>query len=175
VPPLSTNIISIEDGHQVGTTHWPDGDTTTGGQGQPLAGIACNATSQVYHVHSHLSIYLDGQALAVPASIGIVELSPTTHCDYLLHTHDRTGIIHVEAPAPATFTLGQFFAIWGEPLSLTNVAGNPGLPVVVYVTDNNVTSQYSGDPANIELTAHREITIQIGSPMAEIPSYTWID
>jgi hypothetical protein len=47
--------------------------------------------------------------------------------------------------------------------------------VVVYVTDNNVTSQYSGDPANIELTAHREITIQIGSPIAEIPSYTWID
>jgi hypothetical protein len=126
-------------------------------------------------VHSHLSIYLNGEALAIPALIGIVDTSPTAHCDYLVHTHDRTGIIHVEAPAPALFTLGQFFSIWGQPLSLTDVAGNPGLPVTVYITDNNVTSQYTGDPVAIELTAHREITIQIGTPITEIPSYTWID
>ncbi len=124
-------------------------------------------------MHAHLSIYLNGEALAVPSHIGIVETSPTSHCNYSTHTHNRTGILHVEAPAPGTFTLGQIFAIWGQPLSYTDIAGNPGVPVVVYVTDNNVVSQYTGDLAAIELLSHREITIQLGTPITEIPSYTW--
>ncbi|MGC3979733.1 MAG: hypothetical protein QM808_00555 [Steroidobacteraceae bacterium] len=124
-------------------------------------------------MHSHLSIYLNGEALAVPASIGIVQ--PPTNCTYPLHTHNATGIIHVEAPAAALFTLGQLFAIWGQPLSPTDVGGNPGLPVVIYLTNNNVVSQYTGNFADIELTSHREITIQIGTTITEIPRYTWTD
>ena len=124
-------------------------------------------------MHAHLSIYLNGQGLAVPANVGIVQTSPTSHCNYAVHTHDNSGIIHVEAPAAATFTLGQFFALWGQPLSLTDIAGNPGVPVVVYVTDNNQVMQYTGDLAAIELLSHREITIQLGTPISEIPYYTW--
>ncbi|HEX2583900.1 MAG TPA: hypothetical protein VHL14_02120 [Steroidobacteraceae bacterium] len=171
--PLSTTAISLDDRHQVGDSHWPDGDTADGGQGQPIAGLQCNVTSEAYHVHAHLSIYLNGQALAVPATIGIVQTSPTSHCNYAVHTHDSSGIIHVEAPAAATFTLGQLFALWGQPLSFNDVAGNPGVPVVVYVTDNNVVTQYTGDLAAIELSSHREITIQLGTAITEIPNYTW--
>ena len=32
---------------------------------------------------------------------------------------------------------------------------------------------YDGDPAAIELTSHRLITIQIGTPLTEIPNFTW--
>jgi len=130
-------------------------------------------TSQAYHVHTHLSIYLNGQALAVPSHIGIVDTSPTSHCNYTTHTHDLTGVVHVEAPVAGTYTLGQFFAIWGQPLSYTDVAGNPGVPVVVYVTDNSVVTEYSGDLTAIELLSHREITIQLGTPISEIQRYTW--
>jgi len=130
-------------------------------------------TSEAYHVHSHLSIFLNGEQLAVPGQIGIVEPSPTTQCNYVTHTHDTSGIVHVEAPAQGTFTLGQFFAIWGQPLSYSDVAGNPGVPVVVYVTDNNVVTQYTGDLSAIELLSHREITIQLGTPITYIPYYTW--
>ena len=56
-------------------------------------------------------------------------------CDYPLHTHDTSGKIHVEADAPSTFTLGQLFAIWGQPLSYSNIAGIIGSPVVVYIND----------------------------------------
>jgi hypothetical protein len=135
-------------------------------------GLQCNVTSEAYHVHSHLSIYLNGEALAVPANIGIVDTA-SAHCDYSTHTHNMTGILHVEAPAAGLFTLGQVFAIWGQSLTYTDVAGNPGLPVVVYITDNNVVSQYTGDLAMIELLSHREITIQIGTPIAEIPRFNW--
>ena len=34
-----------------------------------------------------------------------------------MHTHASDGIIHMEAPKQMTFTLGEFFDIWGEKLS----------------------------------------------------------
>jgi hypothetical protein len=47
----------------------------------------------------------------VPANIGIDE-----QAGYLtsLHTHDATGIIHVESPTRRSFNLGDFFDVWGS-------------------------------------------------------------
>ena len=72
------------------------------------------------------------------------------------------------------FTLGEFFAIWNRPLEPDNVAGLTGKPIVVYVTDNNgVVTLATGDWKEIELLSHREITIQVGTPIAHILNYTW--
>lgn len=173
-PPLAATAVSIDDGHQIGVNHWPSSDTSTGGLGQPVDGLSCGDMVENYHVHTHLSIFLNGEALAVPAQLGIVELSATEDCHYNIHTHDKTGKLHVEAPAPGTFTLGQFFNIWGQPLERDNVGGLVGLPVVVYVTDDGVVSEYTGDMTAIELTSHRLITIQIGTPaITEVPNITW--
>jgi hypothetical protein len=173
VPPLSSTIIEISDGHTVGTAHWDAGDTATGGQGGTIAGMDCIINPpDTYHVHSHVSVFLDGTQLAVPQYVGGVEQSGT-HCFYPLHTHDQSGKIHVEAPAPGTFTLGQLFTIWGQPLESTNVAGLTGKPIRVFVTDAGVVTESTSDWANIELTTHREITFQVGSDIAEIPNYSW--
>jgi hypothetical protein len=40
---------------------------------------------------------------------------------YWIHTHDSTGWIHVEAPRKIRATLGQFFDVWGQPLSREKV------------------------------------------------------
>jgi hypothetical protein len=174
VPPLSATVVSL-DGQTVGLAHWPDGNTSSGAQGQTVGSLECLATMpETYHVHTHLSIFLNGQALAIPADLGIVDQSPTTRCFYALHTHDKSGKIHVEAAAPATFTLGQLFAIWGQPLESTNVAGLTGMPVTIYVTDNNgVVTEATANWRDIELLSHREITIQVGTPVTEIPNFTW--
>jgi len=177
VPPLSPVVIDLNDNHRVGIKQWPDGDTDVGAHGEVVDGLECfpgEHPSQNYHVHSHLSIFLDGVGLSVPADIGIVQLTPTTECSYTTHTHDHSGKLHIEAAAPATFTLGTFFKIWGEPLGPDNVAGLTGKPIVVYVTDNNgVVTEATGDWHAIELISHREITIQVGTPITEIPNYTW--
>jgi len=174
VPPQAATAVDLDDNHQVGTTHWVDGDTADGGQGGTTAGLNCNVnTDETYHVHSHLSIFLNGEALAVPGHIGIVKQSDGNDCFYSLHTHDSSGKLHVEAPAEGMFTLGQVFTIWGEPLSDTNVAGLTGMPVVVYVTDNGTVTQVDSDWDKIELKSHREITIQVGTPITEIPNFTW--
>ena len=174
VPPLDPNVVSLDDHTQVGVTHWPNGDTPDGGQGSPVDGLACVPTAPTaYHVHAHLSIFLNGQALAVPSSVGIVQQAPTTECHYPLHTHDASGVLHAHAGAETFFTLGQFFRIWGQPLQRDNVAGLVGLPVVVYATDAGVVREYTGELAALQLLTHREITIQVGTPVAAIPNFTW--
>ncbi len=76
--------------------------------------------------------------------------------------------------AAATFTLGQFFQIWGQQLTSTNVAGVTGLPVEVYITDNGTSTKVEeADWANIELKDKRLITIELGTPLTEIPNFTW--
>jgi len=171
--------------------HWAAGDTATGGQGQTVDGVECfPAMHEEFHVHTHLAIILNGETsplpfaqndpavLAIPAELGIPKLADgtTRKCIYSLHTHDSTGIIHVEAPVPGTFTLGQFFDIWGEPLTPTNVAGLVGMPIVVYLTESDGTTTIVPDHwQDIELTSHRLITIQVGSPIKEIPNFEWTD
>jgi len=130
---------------------------------------------ETYHVHAHVSFFLNGTQLAMPDGIGNVSPRPGTDCYYPLHTHDHTGRVHVEAEVEGLFTLGQFFAIWGQPLEPMNVAGHPGIPVVIYIVapDGKSASRYEGDFHAIELASRSGIVIQIGTTIAEIPRYTW--
>lgn len=173
VPPLSSVIQDLEDEPQIGVKNWPDGNSANGGQGAPVGGIECLLNMPTaYHVHSHLTIYLDGVAQAIPQLVGVHYQEPS-RCFYNIHTHDYSGKIHVEFPAPGTYTLGQFFDIWGQPLQADNVAGITGKPIVVYSTDNATVTPIADNWRSIELTSHKEITIVIGTPIAEIPNYTW--
>lgn len=126
-----------------------------------------------YHVHTHVSIFLDGVALAFPADIGIAPPQASGRRFYAIHTHDLSGKFHVEAPAPDTLTLGQLFAIWRQPLETTNVAGLTGRPIVVYSTEQGAVTRVTGNWQDIELTSHKEITIQVGAPITEIPNFAW--
>lgn len=147
-----------------------------GGQGQAMGTMQCLASQPVaYHVHTHLSIFLNGEQLAIPSRVGFVTGSSSANdCHYPLHTHDATGMIHVHGTAPALFTLGQFFTTWGQSLTGTDIAGLTGMPVRVFVTDNGVATENTGDWTQIELSSHREITIQVGTDITAIPSYTWV-
>jgi hypothetical protein len=170
-PPFDSTPITLAYGGTVGNRYWPDGDTATGGtNGQTIDGIICAAgMAQTYHVHAHIAIFKDGQSLALPSHIGI----PAT-CNYETHTHDNTGIVHMETPTVKNFTLGKFFDLWGEPLTLTNVAGVQG-PVVAFINDNGDVRRYMGPLGDIELTSHRSITLQVGTSIPTIPTYTWYD
>jgi len=177
LPPLSPTVIDLTNNPRVGVPHWRDRDPATMPHGETIDGLECYPgidPPTTYHVHAHLSIYLDNVSLSIPEDVGVVKLTPTTQCVYSLHTHNHSGKLHIEGPAPVTFTLGQFFDIWGQPLQADNVAGLTGKPVVVYVTDHNgVVTEVTGNWRDIELISHREITIQVGETLTEIPNYDW--
>jgi len=82
------------------------------------------AGTERFHIHALLRIYVDGILTPVPKNIGIYE---PRHIEGSLHTHDETGIVHMESTHPHRFTLGDFFAVWGVKLGPDRVGGLTGL------------------------------------------------
>jgi hypothetical protein len=76
-----------------------------------------------FHIHAMLHIYVDGLLRPLPADIG---LDPAKGVESSMHTHDGTGIIHMEAPHPYSYTLGDFFSVWGVKLGPAQVGGLKG-------------------------------------------------
>jgi hypothetical protein len=161
-------------------------------KGDTIAGIKCDVGEQGNtHFHTHLDLYVNGQPVQVDPNVGRQDPA----CFYWLHTHDVDGVIHVEAPSNGTYTVGQFFQIWGKPLSATNLMGNKvdathQLTIYVYTPDNSTLQQdsqgnitvtppsdlkpYTGDPAKIQLQPHELIVIEYGTPVVPPQPYTFI-
>jgi hypothetical protein len=146
----------------------------TGSDGQPVDGIQCNAGEQVaYHIHARLTVFDDGKARQIPYGIGIApprEVQQTSsgpfvaagRCFYWLHTHAADGIIHVESPTKRTYTLGNFFDVWHEPLSPSRVG-----PLTGHVTAYFNGTVYAGNLRAIPLQPHAQIQLDIGQPLVK--------
>jgi hypothetical protein len=174
--PAFSAPIPIAIGQPIGAATYTAGDSTVGGQGQTVQGVACDASIPTQHIHAHLTIIANGVQRAIPLAVGVPGAEVISNfvvdgrCFYWLHTHDATGIVHVEAPVSTAFTLGEFFAVWGEPLTRTNVGGFEGA-VVAYVD----STRYDGDLSSLAFKERQQITLIIGTipdtiPVYEIPS-----
>lgn len=144
-------------------------DTANGASGKTVDGISSASSEQLaFHIHSHLQIYVDGKQKLVPYGIGIVpplalqssggsSFAEGGKAIYWLHTHDESGIVHIESPIKRTFTLGNFFDIWGQKLNNGQVGPAKG-NVTAFVNGKKV----SGDPAKIHLGVHKVIQLDVG-------------
>jgi hypothetical protein len=140
--------------------------------GERIDGIDCQAGEQVlFHIHAHLTIFVRGTARRVPAGIGIAppyEVAATPRgafvaggsCFMWLHTHAVDGIVHTESPVERTYTLGEFFDIWGQPLDREHLG--PARGPVTALFDGRV---FTGDPREIPLLAHAQIQLEVGRPL----------
>jgi hypothetical protein len=140
---------------------------------------ALTEEGQVVHIHQHLDLFVDGEAVPVAADIGIAAdssfISP-------LHTHQPQpgeppdGILHVESPTETSYTLGQFFAVWGVRLDAECIGGScsgDGKQLRTWVDGEPV----AGDPTRIILAEHQQIVIAYGTE-AQMPkdvpaTYDW--
>jgi hypothetical protein len=140
--------------------------------GKSVDGIACGASEQlVFHIHAHLTIFVAGAPRAVPFGVGIappLQVLRTAHGLYaaggnrfsFLHTHAADGIIHVESPVERTYTLGEFFDVWEQPLGRGRVGSATGR-VTTFVGGR----RYLGDPRAVPLVVHAQIQLDIGRPI----------
>jgi hypothetical protein len=141
-----------------------------------------------FHVHAHLDVFVNGEAVEVPGGIGINIDDPAVKtlessagpayggidppceepCISPLHTHGPDGVLHTESAVDDPNTLGQFFTEWGVALTDECVGGycEPEAPIQVFV-DGELNQ---GDPAQIQLVDGLEIAIVIGSPPDDVPS-----
>jgi hypothetical protein len=112
-----------------------------------------------YHVHAAVRLYVNGRQIPVPANIGI---EPGGESMASLHTHDSSGVIHIEASEKYPFTLGQLFTIWGVKFTNTQLGS--------YVTGGgNVLAAYANgqavpNPVGYVLNPHDDIVVAYGKP-----------
>ncbi|MFI5283028.1 MAG: hypothetical protein ACHQ0J_07855 [Candidatus Dormibacterales bacterium] len=151
---------------------------------QPTAGIPCDQLEQTQvHYHAALQIVDQGTALIPPTDLG-----RTAGCLYWLHMHTgEPGIIHIEAPADRSFTLGDFFAVWSawsgrnqllDARHVSDVMLTPAQSLVAYVDlgDGSGATVYSGDPKSIPLRSREVITLEIAPPVVNPPpTFAWPD
>lgn len=99
-------------------------------------------SSEPFHLHPFLRINILGNDYPIPANIGI-----GPNCTKPLHTHSgynpASGFvqIHVEGPVARDFSLGDFFYVWGQPFSSTQILSN------VDDGTNHVTMRVDGNPS----------------------------
>ncbi|HEU5349688.1 MAG TPA: hypothetical protein VFU63_13835 [Ktedonobacterales bacterium] len=160
--------------------------------GQVVAGMECTNSEQlVFHIHSYLEIYADGKPVTVPPGVGIVAPAGSGEsalgsdglktCIYPLHVHDtEPNVVHIESPIKKTYTLGNFFEIWGQPLSATQVMGHKAdssHTLVFEVFDaSGKRTQVTSDPRSIALAEHETVVILYNSPDVQAKPFTrWSD
>jgi hypothetical protein len=158
--PKSNQLIGL----QTGPAPWNTGLENLPDRLGPLGLHQLTNEGQVIHIHQHLDIFVNGKHEPVPANIGIYDGQFLTE----LHTHDGTGIMHVESPTRRRFDLGQFFGVWGVRLNGDCVGGycQHVTPWRVYVNGR----LYGGNPEALELKEHEEIAFVIGTPPRKIPA-----
>jgi hypothetical protein len=138
--------------------------------GKVIAGLHCDASEQLnYHQHAHIEFLIAGQPVALPAFVGY---NYNHACLYWVHTHNTSGVIHIESPSPTTPTLGDFFDVWHQPLSRNGFwtySVKPGQSMKVFVNKK----LYVGNPRDIGLHRHTLITIEIGPPFKPPAGYAF--
>ena len=131
----------------------------------PINGVTCDRMEQGgYHIHVHLSIYVNGHQVAVPKGIGI---AADGRCFYWLHTHTSDGLIHIEAPAKLHNTaLDDFLTIWHDGF------GKLGFPAIlnqqtgwkIYVNGRPFPGPVTSPlHTEVPLVSHDVITLEYGS------------
>lgn len=163
-----------------------------------------------YHIHAFLGIFYNGKQIAIPDGLGVAApqgdatyngpggpipnwtnyaydpSDPTEPgCFYQIHSHDASGVIHVEAYDPThikrtatMFTLGDALALWGIPINVgAGQFGPLSGPIQIYwsgarpfggpsgshETTSNYYTQYTGDINQIPLYSHQVTWVLIGT------------
>jgi hypothetical protein len=99
------------------------------------------------HIHPYVRIIIDGKNVTIPGAIGIENPLPegsstwgevysggSASCFEPVHTHDSSGLIHIESPDNQNYTLRDFFNIWAQTYSYALVNGVKH-PIVFNSTD----------------------------------------
>jgi hypothetical protein len=129
--------------------------------GPPMAHVRlgcspANTTKQAEQ--AHVELFANKRVLLLPKGIGAGE-----GCTYAARTSEPTGVVDfIPAAKP---TLGDFFDVWGQPLSTRGFAGFRGA-VSAWVGGR----RWHGDVRGIPLRRHAEIVVEVGG---YIPPHTF--
>ena len=137
----------------------------------PINSMNCDSGEQSgYHIHVHLTIYINGKQAIMPPGVGI-GITPGTskiNCYYWMHTHTADGILHIEEPQQIPgLALDDFLAVWQQKFASLNfpaqMTQSTGWSIWVNGSPFNgvVTSPLHTE---VRFQSHDAITLEYGKP-----------
>jgi hypothetical protein len=162
LPPHDPTAIPLSVGP--GARYRPRSLSRTAAAGRPIEGLRCARRGRV-RFGVHVELFANRRVVIVPAGIGIAPPRREAgayvkggRCSYPLRTREPTGVVEIEGGR--RLTLGDLFAVWGQPLSRRRVAsfGADGGAVEAYVGGR----PWRGDPRAIPLRRHAQIVLEVG-------------
>lgn len=142
-PPIVTRPIGVGPGFRLA----PRGAAAA--MAAPIGGLRCRPGSRTGPIVAHLEIFARRETLVIPAGIGVVD----GRCRYPVRTLEPTGLVVAQRPG---LTLGDLFAVWGQPLGSRRLAGFSG-PIVAFVAGRRVR----GDVRGIPIRHHSQIVVEV--------------
>ena len=140
---------------------WDSNGAESGARADAL-GLPPEGTTM--HEHANMQIFVHGKRVRIPTDIGI---DPTKGTIQSIHTHDTTGTVHLESSQSRTFTLDEFFGVWGvrfTPSCLGAYCNDQVNRLQVFVGGKEVT----GDLLSVPLDDQTVIVVTYGTA-AELP------
>jgi hypothetical protein len=133
-------------------------------RGEPVGRLRCGTAGPRFGVH--LELFARGRVVIVPAGIGVAAPRKRVGAfvrpgggSYAMRTLDPTGV--VEVARGSQLRLGDLFAVWGQRLSATRLAGfstRRAAPVRGYVAGR----RWRGRLGAIPLRRHAQIVLELG-------------
>ena len=140
---------------------WPANGAKSAARATAL-GLPPSGTTM--HEHANVQIFVHGQNERIPTDIGI---DPAAGTIQSIHTHDDTGLVHLESSESREFTLGDFFGVWGvrfTPSCLGAYCNDGNNRLQVFLDGEEVTDNLQ----DVQLDDLTVIVVTYGTP-AELP------
>jgi hypothetical protein len=118
-------------------------------QPPPAAHGPCTAGPAEGRYRAHVELFARRRAVVVPRGLGL-----RPGCRARVRTLEPTGVVHFDR---TDLTLGDLFAVWGEPLGSTRLLSFRG-HVTVYVAGHRVT----GPPRAVPLRDRGQVVVELG-------------
>ncbi len=163
--PISVDANTLK-GIQSGDAPWKAESANLASRLKTIGIEFSNMEGQGLHLHPHVDIFVNGTKETVPANIGIAAQKMAG-----IHSHDTSGVIHIESSKVRDFTIGEIFDVWGVRLTKECVGGycTGGVNTLKVYANGKLVS---GDPRDHVFKQHEEIAVVYGaaSSTAKIPS-----
>jgi hypothetical protein len=138
---------------------------------RPVRGMRC-AAAPGPRFGAHIEVFVAGLDAVIPAGIGVAPPHGREGayvrggaCWYPVRTTEPTGLIEVRRGTRAT--LGELFALWGQPLSGRRLLSFSGGRVRAFWNGR----RWRGDPRRIPLSRHASIVLELGPHVTDRPRY----
>jgi hypothetical protein len=141
----------------IGPRYHPSAANAAVAGGRPIGSLRCG-TGARFPVH--VELFARRRVVIVPPRIGVAHAG----CSYATRTLLPTGVVEVQARG--TWTLGDFFRVWGRRFGRSRMLSFKG-PVTVFAHGRRV----SGDARSLVLTPHAQIVIEVGGYVTPHASY----